>query len=270
VRKWADGQVEIHHEGAVLPYTLHDNYPFITPGDIVESKRIADAMAEIKAAQRDGVRKHAAAKRFALSGRCALPAAPKQKPSKPPTTDKVPESMVEPPANHYVIRWLGQDAHLYERVFRQQGPSEFAFTEEYLGPVEPRVAMRWEVRGNPLYPPPLVGATVPAVAAERVRDDGELGSTDGKSPLRLPRNVDGLSRLSAALWFADTFHAAEAQGIKDCIDVVDMLATQDLQARRRGPKSSRGAEENTPSRTDRQDEGLTQDAANDAIATQGT
>jgi hypothetical protein len=253
VRKWADGRIEIRHEGVALPYTIHDNYPFISPGDIVENKRIDEAMAEIKAAQRNGRRTQAAVKRFSPGGRTPLPSRPKMKQIAAEQSLVAPP--VEPPANHFLIRWLGQIAHLYERSFVMKGTDEVAFKEQYLGPVEARVAMKWEARGNPLYPPPLVGAKVSAAAAARVPLDGP--KDDG--PERLPRHADGLSRLSAALWFADVLHAAETERVREHNQAVEAF-NRDLY---RAPVVVSGARK--PPQHSRSENGECQDEEDAAI-----
>jgi hypothetical protein len=55
---------------------------------------------------------------------------------------------------------------------------------------------------------------VPKQARERAQPPGR---TPGPRP-------DGLSRLSSALWFADTFHAAEMQRMKEYNDAANDLA----------------------------------------------
>ncbi len=111
-----------------------------------------------------------------------------------------------------------RQAFLYERTptdRRSRRTGSLECKEVLLGPVDERVALRWQERGNPRDPPPLAGARVPTQARERA-----------SPPDSAPRSqVDGLSRLSSALWFADTFHAAEMQRMKEYNEKADELAT---------------------------------------------
>ena len=204
-----------------------DNYPYITLGDVVERKRVAEVMSSIQAAQRDGYRSQAAAKRVALRVTAAapIPAAGRARPCPTPPA-AAPAVAPAPPSRedllaeqgrHYVLRWVRRQAFLYERTptgRRSQRTGSMTCTEVLLGPVDDKVAQQWQDRGNPLDPPPLAQARVPALARERTRPEGT-------APARHP---DGLSRLSAALWFADTFHAAEMQRMKEYNEAANELA----------------------------------------------
>jgi transposase len=231
VHKWVDGRVEIHHEGRALPYTICDNYPYITPGDIIERKRVAEVISTIQAAQRDGHRSELAARRVALRAKSAsvpteprlrrtpvrpMPAKPTAAPTVAPVAQKK-DGLAEQ-GRHYVMRWVRRQAFLYERTptDRSHRTGSLEFTEVLLGPVDEKVAQRWQERGNPLDPPPLAGARVPAQARERASPPGPAAGSQ----------VDGLSRLSSALWFADTFHAAEMQRMREYNEKADELARE--------------------------------------------
>jgi hypothetical protein len=60
--------------------------------------------------------------------------------------------------------------YLYERVCTgtSQTNGQLLFKDRHLGRVDDRVARTWEERGDSLLPPPLAGAKVPAITAERV------------------------------------------------------------------------------------------------------
>jgi transposase len=64
IHTWPDGRREIHHEGVSLPYTIPDEYPYPTPGEIVERKRVAEVMKRMRAAQDDPTRRHVLAERL--------------------------------------------------------------------------------------------------------------------------------------------------------------------------------------------------------------
>jgi hypothetical protein len=72
IRTWADGRLEIQHEGKVLPHTVPDEYPYPSPAEIVERKELEKKLKSLREAQADPSRRYALAKRFPL-----------QKPKKP-------------------------------------------------------------------------------------------------------------------------------------------------------------------------------------------
>jgi hypothetical protein len=51
VHEWHDGRVEIRSGGVTLPYTTIDKEPHVSPGEIVENKRLGAVLATIQAAQ---------------------------------------------------------------------------------------------------------------------------------------------------------------------------------------------------------------------------
>ena len=51
VHEWHDGRVEIRCGGLTLPYSTVDKEPHVSPGDIVENKRLGAVLATIQAAQ---------------------------------------------------------------------------------------------------------------------------------------------------------------------------------------------------------------------------
>jgi two-component system chemotaxis response regulator CheB len=58
---------------ATCRYTIHDNDPDISPGDIVDRKHVADVISLVQSAQRNGERAQVPAKRFALRDKPAMP-----------------------------------------------------------------------------------------------------------------------------------------------------------------------------------------------------
>jgi hypothetical protein len=51
VHEWQDGRVELRCGGVTLPYSTVDKEPHISPGDVVENKRLGAVLATIQAAQ---------------------------------------------------------------------------------------------------------------------------------------------------------------------------------------------------------------------------
>jgi hypothetical protein len=51
VHETADGAIDIRYEGRSLPYTVHENRPLVSAGDIVENKRLDGVLAAIKSYQ---------------------------------------------------------------------------------------------------------------------------------------------------------------------------------------------------------------------------
>ena len=49
--EWADGRVELHHQGRLLPCSAFDKNPCVPQGVVVEHKRLGAALAVIQAAQ---------------------------------------------------------------------------------------------------------------------------------------------------------------------------------------------------------------------------
>jgi transposase len=269
VHTWADGRREIHHEGKSLPYTIPDEYPYPTPAQIVDRKQIAEAMKRMQAAQEDPQRRFAAAKRFAVRRKVQKAGPAGATSSSVPHLRRKPKNtgrrmdasltksdFADAPARvRYLVRWQAGDACLFERLFtgasgaRGIGP----FTERRLGPVDARVAIRWETRNDPSLPPPLIGGKVPPEASKRATTRLPPPSPPQKrgktrpvaDALRAPL-PSAESRLSAALWFADVSRSAEIERIRKFNDTVDeynreWLAelTREQPGKRKGPR--RGA-----------------------------
>ena len=51
VHEWHDGRVEIRYGGVTLAYSTVDSEPHVSPGDVVENKRLGAVLATIQAAQ---------------------------------------------------------------------------------------------------------------------------------------------------------------------------------------------------------------------------
>ena len=51
VHEWHDGRVEVRCGGVTLPYASVDNEPQVSPGEVVENKRLGAVLATIQAAQ---------------------------------------------------------------------------------------------------------------------------------------------------------------------------------------------------------------------------
>jgi transposase len=244
IHTWSDGRREIHHEGVSLPYTIPDEYPYPTPGEIVERKRVAEVMRRMRAAQADPERRYVVAKRLtrprrpqktvqiepggqgrqprrrqktALSGGRPFPRVP----SKNDFLDTADRT-------RYFVRWVRRHAYLHERLFVGTagalgiGP----FRDRYVGRVDDRIARQWEARGNSRLPPPLLGGRLPD-SRDRLAPKRSSRPPPRKVPtvaatrpstLSLP---SGESRLSAALWFADVAHAAEAERVRKFNDSVE-------------------------------------------------
>jgi len=62
----ADGQVEIRHEGQLLPYTILDKQPLVAPGEIVENKRLGAVLSIISAGQTERDQLRMASKKLTL------------------------------------------------------------------------------------------------------------------------------------------------------------------------------------------------------------
>jgi hypothetical protein len=89
--------------------------------------------------------------------------------------------------------------------------------DRLLGEVDPVVAQQWQSRGDWALPPPLTAH--PSEARRRRADE------PAAAPAPAPP-VDGLKRLNAALWFTDSFHAAEVERIRMATDADEQFMAQ--------------------------------------------
>jgi hypothetical protein len=234
IHTWADGQVEIQYEGRKLPFTVCDEYPLVTPGDVVERRRIAEVMAEVQKAQRDPDRSRVAA-------RIALRTTPVVPPVKEPSRPVAPPSSVlemgvagtrasdfEATPESYVIRWVRKRAHLYLRSFAGEVPANGRplFKETYLGEVACETALGWQKEGDVTKAPPLIDGPLPSRAPARLRRPPRCSPTGSQDPASTataaaPSSgppIERRARLDAAVWFAGSFHAAEADRIRQCTE----------------------------------------------------
>jgi transposase len=62
----ADGKVEIHYAGQLLPYTVLDKQPLVAPGEVVENKRLGAVLSVIYAGQEERDRRRLASKKLTL------------------------------------------------------------------------------------------------------------------------------------------------------------------------------------------------------------
>ena len=66
VHESADGQVEIHCAGHVLPYAALEKQPLVAPGEIVENKRLGAVLSVIHAGQEERDARRLASKKLTL------------------------------------------------------------------------------------------------------------------------------------------------------------------------------------------------------------
>jgi hypothetical protein len=103
----------------------------------------------------------------------------------------------------FVVRWVRRKAFLYERAVKGEavGTGRPILEDKLLGQVDATVAQEWQARGDSSVPPPL-----------QAEEPAPPGSAD-RPPSPAPA-VDTSQRLNAALWFTDTFHAAETERLR--------------------------------------------------------
>jgi transposase len=66
IHEAADGQVEIHGAGHLLPYTVLDKQPLVAPGEVVENKRLGAVLSVIYAGQEERDQRRLASKNLTL------------------------------------------------------------------------------------------------------------------------------------------------------------------------------------------------------------
>jgi hypothetical protein len=66
IHEAADGQVEIHGAGHLLPYTVLDKQPLVAPGEIVENKRLGAVLSLIHTGQEERDARRLASKQLTL------------------------------------------------------------------------------------------------------------------------------------------------------------------------------------------------------------
>jgi hypothetical protein len=106
-------------------------------------------------------------------------------------------------AKRFVVRWVRRRALLYERSVKGEavGTGRPIVEDKLLGQVDATVAQEWQARGDSTVPPPL-------------HAEDPAGSSPVDRPLSPGRAVDTSQRLSAALWFTDTFRADQMQRVR--------------------------------------------------------
>lgn len=62
----ADGRVEIHCQGTLLPYSVLDKQPLVSPGEVVENKRLGAVLTLIQTGQQERDRRRLASKKLTL------------------------------------------------------------------------------------------------------------------------------------------------------------------------------------------------------------
>jgi hypothetical protein len=62
----ADGEVEIHYAGQLLPYTVLDKQPLVAPGEVVENKRLGAILSVIYVGQEERDQRRLASKNLTL------------------------------------------------------------------------------------------------------------------------------------------------------------------------------------------------------------
>lgn len=92
VHEWADGRVELHCAGTVLPYSLFDKNPLVDQGAIVENKRLAAVLAVIQANQLERDRKRLSSPKLSLREKERLRKARDRVGAPPAETRRTPEN----------------------------------------------------------------------------------------------------------------------------------------------------------------------------------
>jgi transposase len=226
VHTWADGRMEIHHEGKALPFTAAASYPLVSPGDVVEQKRVGEVMELIRQAQHTASYARPGQPRRPLClglTKAALPAPVKPSAAvielRPRGVGGASPSEV---AARFVLRWVRKRAFLYERsVVHETIGGHPVVKDQYLGPVESHVGQQWQERGDFSLPPPLEGGRFPAQRSHSRRFK-PAANVFPASPAPSPTPpADGHARLNAALWFTDAFHARESARIREANEAAD-------------------------------------------------
>jgi hypothetical protein len=233
VHQCADGRLEIHCEGKSLPYSVVEERPDVAPGEVVERKRVAEIVSLIGEQQRRGWRQ-----RPGQSWLRDKPALPTPKPQPRPVQQVVVkvvtrgEDVESATGKRFVVRWVRRKAFLYERAVKGEavGTGRPILEDKLLGQVDATVAQEWQARGDASVPPQLQAEEpAPPEPADRL-------------PSPAPA-VDTSQRLSAALWFTDTFHAAETERLRAAVAAADeafaaQFRDEPARATERTPKSS--------------------------------
>jgi hypothetical protein len=227
----------------------------VTPGEVVERKRVADMMVQIQVAQQDPVRVREAAARLALREAPAVSLKP----------DRYPCRRVDPPASilevvpmdrgeattveeGYAVRWIRKRPFLYKRAISTKTTADGrpAFEDTFVGTLAEDVAREWQRTGDPSAPPPLAQAVaVPAgpqrpTAAAKVAEDDVGRDAPRPPPSRKPRRPstamrprllpptlaappplpDPATRLATAIWYTDAFHTADTERLREWNEAV--------------------------------------------------
>jgi hypothetical protein len=134
VHEWHDGRVEIRCGGVALAYSTVDKEPHVSPGDVVENKRLGAVLATIQAVQtkRDEARlaspkmtvvqkdRLRARRQRLREGAPALEAAGKPRGARPPTvsqTTSITLASVDPngPVQAFLDRFAAEQAEKLRR-----------------------------------------------------------------------------------------------------------------------------------------------------------
>jgi hypothetical protein len=245
-RQGAAGLV-IEYEGQRLPYKLCDEYPFVTPGEVVERKRVAEMMAQIHVAQRDPARVREAAARIALRDAHVVSLKPDPYPrveSPASIVEVVPMDRGEAVSvqEGYIVRWIRKRPFLYKRALSSKTTADGrpAFEDTFVGTLADDVAREWQRTGDPAAPPPLSQAVaasanpqrfVPAPAPELEAAAALRRPPPSRKPRRPstamrprvapaeppapPPPPDPATRLATAIWYTDAFHTADTDRLRE-------------------------------------------------------
>jgi hypothetical protein len=238
VHRWADGRLEIHCNGQSLPYTVSEEPPAVSPGEVVERKRVAEVVSLIEEQQRQGGLRRPGQLRLRDK-----PALPSPSPASRGPDETITEVIARAAdvgteaAKRFVLRWVRRRAYLYARSTdgSSRSTGRPILKDKLLGEVDAVVAEHWLERGDWSVPPPL---TAHPSEPRRSRSEEPAAAPAPAQP------VDGLKRLNAALWFTDTFHAAEVERIRTAQRAADEAFAVQFSdeppgaARRKPPKSS--------------------------------
>jgi hypothetical protein len=136
IHTWPDGRREIHHEGVSLPYTIPDEYPYPTPGEIVERSRSPRSWAARKGQGSSGRNAFCGwtPTRTTSQDRTVGRAAPSAVASRNDFVDSADRT-------RYFVRWVGQNAPARAALRGTiRGARNRALQGSLPGPLDARVA----------------------------------------------------------------------------------------------------------------------------------
>jgi hypothetical protein len=122
LHRWADGSLEIHWQGKSLPYVIQRPKPLVSPGEMVERKRVAEVMTSITAVQEDPGRHRRAAARQLRVEIAPTPRPARRRAPEPPPKPTATQLEDVDRRTRFTLQWRGrQRVPPRPRLHRRRG-----------------------------------------------------------------------------------------------------------------------------------------------------